>query len=49
MRTLKNAYEIGMGSVIVFADSMFFAGMMAALLLYLIYKLILWAGWVLAL
>lgn len=49
MRTIRNAYEIGMGSVIVFADSMFFAGMATALLIDLLYEIICWAGWVLSL
>lgn len=49
MRTIKNAYEIGMGSVIVFTDSMFFAGMATALLIDVLYEIICWAGWVLSL
>lgn len=49
MRTIKNAYEIGIGSVIVFSESMFFAGMVTAWMLYFIYKLFLWAVWVLSL
>ena len=49
MRTVKKAYEIGMGSVIVFTDSWFFSGMMTALLIDLLYEIICWAGWVLSL
>lgn len=49
MRTIRNAYEIGMGSVIVFTDSMYFAGMVTALLIDLLYQIICWAGWVLSL
>ena len=49
MRTIKTAYEIGMGSVIVFTDSMYFAGMVTALLIDLLYEIICWAGWVLSL
>jgi len=49
MRTIKNAYEIGMGSLIVFTDSMYFAGMVTALLIDLLYQIICWVGWVMSL
>ena len=49
MRTVKKAYEIGMGSVIVFTDSMFFAGMLTALLVDILYEIVCWAAWVLEL
>lgn len=49
MRTIKDVYEIGMGSVIVFTDSMFFAGMLTALLVDILYEMICWAAWVLEL
>ena len=49
MSTAKKVYEIGMGSVIVFTDSMFFAGMLTALLADILYEIICWAAWVLTL
>ena len=49
MRTIKNVYEIGMGSIVTFADSNFFAGMLTALLVDVLYEIICWAGWVLSL
>ena len=49
MKKMAMAYEICMGSVIVFTESMFFAGMVTALLLDLLYEIICWAGWVMSL
>ncbi len=45
IRRFVKAYEIVMGSIVVFFNSMFFAGMVAAVTLYLFYQLVKWAAW----
>ncbi|MBQ9698256.1 MAG: hypothetical protein IJV46_06935 [Acidaminococcaceae bacterium] len=48
METIKKAYEITAGSAIVFVNSMYFAGLVTALIVDLIYQIICWAAWILS-
>lgn len=48
MESLKKAYEITMGSIIVFTDSIYFCSLLMAVVIDLLYQILCWAAWVLS-
>jgi len=48
MESLQKAYEITMGSIIVFKESIYFCSLLMAIVIDLLYQILCWAVWILS-